>query len=207
MQRLALRAPPRAGLSFSYVETRLLYREAVWSSGSSSGSFPEGRRFDSDCRNRLSTMNTQNINLTFTWYGGTESFEGFEGEAYPDGGGVWTIGYGHTRGVTAGQRCSLAQAQTWLRQDMSAAIYAVQQLVSVPLTQGQFNALCDFEFNTGALGESTLLKLLNSGDYAGAAAEFPKWVHDSAGNIEPGLVKRRAAEVAMFNSLEQAVRS
>jgi lysozyme len=82
---------------------------------------------------------------------------------------------------------------------MAVAAENVNQLATVPLTQNQFDALCDFVFNVGAgnFEESTLLRKLNDGDYGGAASEFDRWVH-SGQTVLPGLVRRRAAEKALF---------
>lgn len=127
--------------------------------------------------------------------------EGCRLESYQDGGGTWTIGYGHTQGVMPDQTCSQGQADQWLLDDANAAGAGVTQLVNVPLIQGQFDALTDFVFNLGygALRMSTLLVFLNERNYAAAAEEFPQWVH-CAGRVMPGLVTRRAAEVVLFNS-------
>jgi lysozyme len=129
-----------------------------------------------------------------------QSFEGCKLSAYRDGRGVWTIGYGHTRGVAEGLTCLQAQADAWLAEDIAPAEQGVTRLVQVPLVQGQFDALASFAFNCGvaALAASTLLRKLNAHDYRGAADEFPRWVHDAPGNVEPGLVARRAKERALF---------
>ncbi|OTP79508.1 Phage lysin / Phage lysozyme or muramidase [Caballeronia sordidicola] len=76
---------------------------------------------------------------------------------------------------------------------------AVDSLVKVPLASHEKAALVDFTFNVGSknLQTSTLLKLLNAGDYAGAANEFPKW-NLASGKVMPGLVKRRARERSLF---------
>jgi lysozyme len=73
--------------------------------------------------------------------------------------------------------------------------------VKRPLNQNQWDALVSFVYNVGAGNfiSSTMLKLLNQGDYKGAAGEFPKWVHTN-GQINPGLVRRRAAERALFET-------
>jgi lysozyme len=126
-------------------------------------------------------------------------FEGCRLQAYLCPAGVPTIGVGHTRGVRMGDRCTVQQADVWLSQDLEDAGAVVASLVKRPLNQGQFDALTSFIFNFGAtkFASSTLLALLNKGLYGSAAAEFPKWVH-SAGTVLPGLVKRRAAEQALF---------
>lgn len=131
----------------------------------------------------------------------TRSFEGCRFRAYRDGGGVWTIGYGHTKGVREGQECDMAQAVAWLRQDVQEAVSAVRDAVNVPLTQVQFDALVDFVFNVGAeaFRGSTLLRRLNAGNYAGAADQFERWNKDN-GVVVPGLMRRRKAEADLFRS-------
>lgn len=120
-------------------------------------------------------------------------------ESYLCPGRVWTIGWGHTKGVRMGQHATLAQCEQWLLEDCADAEKAVNDLVKVPLTQNQFDALVSFVFNVGRgnLANSTLLRLLNAGDYAGAAEQFPRW-NKSKGRILNGLVARRADEKALF---------
>ena len=130
----------------------------------------------------------------------TEQFEGCKLAAYQDQVGVWSIGYGHTRGVTPGMTCTQEQAEAWLSEDIQWAVNVVNNHVVVTLTQGEFDALVDFVFNLGVgnFEISTLLKLLNSGDYTGAAAQFPRW--DRAhGKVIDGLLRRRLAEQDEFN--------
>ncbi|WP_247643165.1 lysozyme [Brucella sp. B13-0095] len=73
----------------------------------------------------------------------------------------------------------------------------VERLVKVPLTDNQFAALVSFDFNTGALDKSTLLKKLNKGDYAAVPVELMKWVNAGGKKIN-GLVNRRAAEAGLW---------
>lgn len=130
-------------------------------------------------------------------------FEGCRLEAYPDpgtGGDPWTIGVGHTGPeVRQGMKISQGIADALLLKDLTHAQDAVERSVTVPLTQSQFDALCSFVFNVGAdaFKKSTLLKKLNAGDYLNACRQFNAWTH-AAGQELPGLVKRRAAETAMF---------
>lgn len=130
----------------------------------------------------------------------TERFEGCRLTAYPDTGGVWTIGYGHTHGVLEGMTCTREQALAWLEQDTREAAAAVNRLVTVPLKQAHFDALVDFVFNlgVGAFARSTMLKDINAGNLAAAAAQFPLWDHD-AGRVLAGLLHRRLAEEAEFD--------
>lgn len=133
----------------------------------------------------------------------TESFEACIFKAYKDQGGVWTIGWGHTRGVCFGLTCVPAQADHWLIEDVAFAEAAVNALVTVNLTQDEFDALVDFEFNTGALASSTMLRLINSADLSGAALEFAKWDHVKGKEVA-GLLRRRLAENDLWNRTDSA---
>ena len=128
-----------------------------------------------------------------------KKFEGCVLKAYKCPAGVWTIGYGHTSGVKEGQTITKAQAKELLIQDLRPFEIGVNNLVNVPLNQNQFDALVSFCYNlgTGNLKNSTLLKLLNKGDYNGAAEQFDHWIY-AGGKKLNGLVKRRAAEKKLF---------
>lgn len=132
----------------------------------------------------------------------TKRFESCRLVAYQDQVGVWTIGWGHTAGVYDGMTCTQDQADQWLRDDYAQCVSDVNTHVAVPLTQGEFDALVDFSFNLGcaSLNGSTLLKLLNEGNYAAAANEFEKWDH-AGGKVVAGLLRRRQAEEAEFNDI------
>jgi len=128
-----------------------------------------------------------------------KKFEGLRLKSYQDSVGVWTIGYGHTKGVVPGMSISEGQADAYLRTDADIAGAGVRALVTVPIDQNEYDALVSFAFNLGvsALKGSTLLKKLNQGDYHGAADQFSRWVY--AGNKKlDGLVKRRDAERQLF---------
>jgi len=139
--------------------------------------------------------------------------EGLRLRAYPDpgtGGDPWTIGIGTTvypdgRKVRRGDRCTPQQADEYLAHDLQGFERDVAAMVTVPLTGNQFSALVSFAYNVGAssLRSSTLLRLLNAGDYAGAANQFPRW-NRAAGRVLPGLVRRRAAERDLFLSADSA---
>lgn len=128
-----------------------------------------------------------------------KAHEGLRLESYLCPAGVWTIGYGHTDGTGPGRTCTLGEATSWLLDDIRGSEEAIGRLVTVPLTQGQFDALVSFTFNLGhrALGSSTLLRLLNDGLYAQAGAEFSRWVY-AKGRKLAGLVARREAERSLF---------
>lgn len=123
-------------------------------------------------------------------------------EAYRDGGGVWTIGWGHTGPeVRPGMRISERQADLLLVEDMAEATAAVDRLATVPLTDHQRAALISFAFNVGvgAFEDSTLLRELNGSDYAGVPAQLRRWVYDN-GKIVEGLRNRREAEIALWRT-------
>ncbi len=137
--------------------------------------------------------------------------EGLRLTAYLDSAGVWTIGYGHTGGVVAGSTISLAQAEIFLREDISVFEDIINREVKVPLNQNQFDALLSLVFNVGPGKEkvksglitlkdgrpSTLLRSLNDGLYREAANSFNSWVY-AGGVILKGLVKRRERERTLF---------
>lgn len=129
--------------------------------------------------------------------------EGCELEAYPDpgtGAEPWTIGYGSTKGVTKGMKISQAEAEFMLVRDLLVFEAGVTNLVKVPITQNQFDALVCFSYNVGLgnLQSSTLLKMVNNRDFAGAAQQFQRW-NKAAGKVLNGLTKRRLAEAKLFS--------
>lgn len=134
-----------------------------------------------------------------------KAHEGLRLDAYRCPAGVWTIGYGTTRmdgrAVRQGDTITRDKAESLLRDDVRRFESAVKRLVTVPLSQGQFDALVSFTYNLGegALERSTLRRLLNEGDYAGAAEQFDRWVN-GGGKRLPGLVRRRAEERALFEA-------
>jgi lysozyme len=133
-----------------------------------------------------------------------EEMEGCALAAYPDpgsGGDPWTIGFGHTGvDVHEGLTITQDQAEALLRQDVARFERGVAALVAGhPTTQNQFDALVSFAFNLGlgALTGSSLLRLHRLSAYGAAAGEFGKWTH-VGGRVLPGLVRRRAAEAALY---------
>jgi lysozyme len=128
-------------------------------------------------------------------------FEGCELTAYKCSAGVWTIGYGHTRDVTEHTTCTQAKAEMLLKSDLYEFERYVNKLVTVPLTQCQFDALVCWTYNLGPtnLKDSTLLRVLNAGDYEAVPAEIIRW-DKVQGKPLAGLTRRRIAEVDMWNS-------
>ena len=132
-------------------------------------------------------------------------FEGFSPTIYICPAGYPTIGYGHV--VLAHEQdqfatgITQADATELLRQDVRIAERAVLRLISVPLTNGQFDALVSFTFNlgAGAVQRSTLRRKVNRGEHESVPAELMKWVW-AAGKRMPGLVRRRKAEALAYSS-------
>jgi GH24 family phage-related lysozyme (muramidase) len=125
--------------------------------------------------------------------------EGLRTNAYLDSVGVWTIGVGHTAACgppepCAGMTITEAEALEIFARDTDVFEDEVNRLVTVPLTQWEFDALVSFTYNVGAsaLAGSTLLRKLNDGDKAGACEQFMEW------DIPPEIIPRRRAEQACF---------
>ncbi len=128
-----------------------------------------------------------------------KSFEGLKLNAYRDPVGIWTIGYGTTRGVRPGMRISKSRAVELLQEDLARFEKSIQEAVKVSINDNQFSALASFTYNVGpgALRSSTLLRLLNGGNIRGAADQFPRW-NKAGGRVLAGLTRRRNAERLLF---------
>lgn len=140
-----------------------------------------------------------------------KDFEGLELRAYQDSGGIWTIGYGCTAGVSPGMTCTREQAEEWLERDIAEAERGLLACCPVHLNDNQFSALASFCFNVGfgkkgvkdgflelkGGGHSTMLNRLLAGEFEMAADEFPKWRY-VAGTPSPGILRRRMAEMDLF---------
>jgi lysozyme len=128
-----------------------------------------------------------------------KEWEGWRAKAYLCPASKWTIGYGHTRTAKRGMTITLADGERLLKEDLQTYENAVNRLVTVPLNQNQFDALVSFCYNVGrgAFSQSTLLRLLNQGNYSEAANQFSRWVN-GGGKQLPGLVSRRETERTLF---------
>jgi len=141
------------------------------------------------------------------------SFEGYH-KALPDGSctayqeeingkkDIPTIGWGTTRGVTMGMVWTRAQAEAALRKELEIHERRVETLIATPLNANEFGALVSFDFNAGGLTleggkPSKVLKAINAGDRQATAAALREWNH-FGGKVCEGLVRRRAAEIALF---------
>lgn len=138
--------------------------------------------------------------------------EGLRLQAYQDTGGVWTIGYGSTKGVKQGDLWTMARAEQALLEDLEGYESAVEEACYLYPSQPQFDAMVLLCYNIGpgwdpsrprprgarpGFRQSTVLKAHNRGDYVAASNAFKLWNKDN-GKVVPGLVARRAFESAMY---------
>lgn len=140
------------------------------------------------------------LSLSATGLSLIQSHEGLYQKVYLDPVGIPTVCWGHVSpALKVGTRYSRQQCEGLLKMDTITAQQAIQDLVRVPLTQNQYDALTSLVFNIGraAFARSSLLRKLNAGDYQGAADEFPRWVY-ARGKKLNGLVNRRMAERDLF---------
>lgn len=132
-----------------------------------------------------------------------KEFEGFRSEPYQNPGDRPTIGWGSTfyesgAPVTmSDDPVDYTRAQQILEFYVQKSMEVVQELACIQLTDNQIIALTSFEYNTGHLKGSTLLMKLNAEDFEGAAAEFPRWVHEGP-KVLSALVTRRNHEAKLF---------
>ncbi len=147
----------------------------------------------------------------------TKDSEGFISHAYDDPVGFCTIAYGHLiRKSPCRIQSSLAPefrgkisepfGTGLLTKDMEIAEVAIQNALGKEPRDGEFAALVDFVFNVGVTNfkKSTLLKRINQGQYEKVPYEFRRW-SKASGQVLPGLVKRREAEIALFFEESKAV--
>ncbi len=128
-----------------------------------------------------------------------KKFEGCELEAYQDAVGVWTIGYGHIKGVKEGMTITKQQAEEMLLEELVEYENYVLEAVNHQLDQCMFDALVSWTYNLGPsnLNASTMLKVLNAGDYDGVPEQIKRW-NKAGGKVLQGLVRRREAEALLF---------
>lgn len=141
-----------------------------------------------------------------------QAFESCALTAYQDQGGIWTIGWGRTRGVGPGATCTQEQADAWFLEDLAAFELIVGHLLDgISLSPCQFDSIVSFCYNVGlgypgkkdgfqklkSGGPSTLYVKLLAEDFSAAAGEFPKWCK-VGGAESAGVLRRRMAEQALF---------
>ena len=140
-----------------------------------------------------------------------KQFEGLRQIAYRDAVGVWTIGYGHTSmagepAVTPGLKLTRQECAEILARDVATFSKGVAEQLRVPLNDAQFSALVAFAYNVGLgnLRKSSVLAAINAGDFAAVPRRLALWIK-AGGRVLPGLVRRRAAEAALFMGQGTAV--
>jgi lysozyme len=128
-----------------------------------------------------------------------KQWEGLRTEAYRCTAGAWTIGYGHTLGVTEGSQITESEAEKILMRDLSISEAGICREVRVELSDNQFAALVSWTFNVGinAMRKSSLVRKLNAGDYSAVPGELARW-NKAKGVVVPGLSNRRAAEAGLW---------
>mgnify|MGYP003136499909 FL=1 len=128
-----------------------------------------------------------------------KKFEGCELKAYQCSAGVWTIGYGHTKDVVEGMEITQEEAEQMLVDELHEYESYINKYVTVALSQNQFDALVSWVYNLGPanLSASTMLKVLNSGEYEDVPAQMKRW-NKAGGKVLEGLIRRREAEACLF---------
>jgi len=133
-----------------------------------------------------------------------KKFEGCRLNAYQCSAGVWTIGFGTTKGVKKGATCTQDEAEALLADDLFKFEKIIHKQVNVPLKQHQFDALVSWVYNLGGgnLSESTLLVRIND-DTDSSRADIPyqikRW-NRAGGKVLDGLVRRREAEALLWQN-------
>ena len=130
-----------------------------------------------------------------------KEFEGLELTSYLCPAKVWTIGYGHIKGVQEGMEWTEEQAEEALKEEIVGYCKYVEEYVKVPLNQNQFDALVSWTYNLGptSLKKSTMLKVLNKGNYDEVPEQIKRW-NKARGQVLKGLVRRRDTEAELFVS-------
>ena len=128
-----------------------------------------------------------------------KKFEGCELYAYQCSAGVWTIGYGHTKDVEPGMQITKEDAEEMLVEELHEYESYINDFVTAPLSQNQFDALVSWVYNLGPanLKASTMLKVLNAGKYEDVPAQMKRW-NKAGGKVLEGLIRRREAESLLF---------
>jgi len=143
------------------------------------------------------------MNISQEGLGLIKKFEGCELEAYVCAAGVWTIGYGSTKGVKEGDNISQEEADKLLLHEMDEYEGYITDNVTVDLKQNQFDSLVSWVFNLGPtnLKASTMLKVLNLGNFEGVPEQMKRW-NKANGKTLDGLIRRREAEALLFEGKE-----
>jgi len=128
-----------------------------------------------------------------------KKFEGCELKAYKCAAGVWTIGYGSTKGVEEGNTITQEDADNLLLEEMHEYEGYINDMVTVDLQQNEFDSLVSWVFNLGPsnLSSSTLLSRINNKVWDDIPNQIKRW-NKAGGQVRQGLVRRREAEALLF---------
>lgn len=151
-------------------------------------------------------LDKEGFDLIKRWEGYHSKVKGStDCKAYLCPAGVWTIGYGCTKGVSKGMRISKAKAEAMFRDELAGHVAHVNKVVKTDLEQHEFNTLVSFAYNAGdgALSKSTLLKVLNRGDKSAVPAQLLRWTKHRNRRTgkritSRGLTNRRMDEIKMW---------
>ena len=132
-----------------------------------------------------------------------KKFEGCELEAYKCAAGVWTIGYGSTKGVKEGDSLTQEDADKLLRHEMNEYEGYIKDMVKIDLKQNEFDSLVSWVFNLGPanLKTSTMLKVINDNKLEEVPSQMKRW-NKANGKVLEGLIRRREAEALLFQGKE-----
>ncbi len=144
-----------------------------------------------------------NMNISQEGIALIKKFEGCELEAYKCAAGVWTIGYGSTKGVKEGDTIKQEDADKLLTEEMSEYESYINDMVEADLKQNEFDALVSWVYNLGPsnLSSSTLLQRLNNKDWDDIPNQIKRW-NKAGGVVKQGLIRRREAEALLFEGKE-----
>ena len=150
-------------------------------------------------KSEMTELGENNMHISQEGIDLVKKFEGCKLEAYQCAAGVWTIGYGSTHGVQKGHVWTQERAEVMLVNELEEYGKYVEELVTLPINQCQFDALTSWTFNLGPsnLQSSTMLKVLNQGDYEGVPYQIKRW-NKVNGQVNDGLIRRREAEALLF---------
>jgi len=154
-------------------------------------------------RQSLQKKRSKSMNISQEGLSLIKKFEGCELEAYKCAAGVWTIGYGSTKGVKKGDTLTQEEADELLLHEMDEYEGYIKDNVTSDLDQNQFDALVSWVFNLGPsnLKASTMLKVINAGDMKEVPAQIKRW-NKANGKTLQGLIRRREAEALLFEGKE-----
>ena len=146
---------------------------------------------------------SKDMKISLEGLGLIKKFEGCELEAYKCAAGVWTIGYGSTKGVEEGDSLTQEDADKLLRHEMDEYEGYIKDMVKIDLKQNEFDSLVSWVFNLGPanLKASTMLKVINDNKLEEVPSQMKRW-NKANGKVLEGLIRRREAEALLFQGKE-----